>query len=274
MAQNLAEKYSSKLDQVFTAESYTDNAVDQDYDFDGVQTVKAYSIETVDFTDYNKTGTGDRYGGNNEVNDVVHTYTVKNDKGFKLVLDAGNRDASANAKRSGEILRAQIAERYVPMVDKNRLAAIAKGATAVNQMVEATADALDDFLSANIYLTECQAPVANRYAAITPIMYKKLKKEIITQSNAPKNNDELLTKGFVGEIDGVKIIVVPTAFMPEKTTMLIWHKKAVLGVNKRKSLKIIKDSETVDGEVICGRVIFETFISEAKKKAVAGVKTK
>lgn len=34
---NLASKYASKLDQHFAKGSYTDRAVNQDYDFDGVK---------------------------------------------------------------------------------------------------------------------------------------------------------------------------------------------------------------------------------------------
>lgn len=37
MSVNLASKYSSKLDQLFAKGSYTDNAVNQNYDFDGVK---------------------------------------------------------------------------------------------------------------------------------------------------------------------------------------------------------------------------------------------
>ena len=36
---NLASKYSSKLDQLFAKGSYTDQAVNQKYDFDGVRTI-------------------------------------------------------------------------------------------------------------------------------------------------------------------------------------------------------------------------------------------
>lgn len=34
---NLASKYASKLDKHFAKGSYTDRAVNQDYDFDGVK---------------------------------------------------------------------------------------------------------------------------------------------------------------------------------------------------------------------------------------------
>ena len=36
MAVNLAEKYASQLDQIWTHASYTDNWINKKYDFDGV----------------------------------------------------------------------------------------------------------------------------------------------------------------------------------------------------------------------------------------------
>ena len=37
MTVNLAQKYSGKLDQLFAKGSYTDAAVNQNYEFDGVK---------------------------------------------------------------------------------------------------------------------------------------------------------------------------------------------------------------------------------------------
>ena len=47
MAVNLATKYASKLDQLFTAGSYTDRYVNKKYDFTGAKTVEVYTVTTV-----------------------------------------------------------------------------------------------------------------------------------------------------------------------------------------------------------------------------------
>ena len=73
---NLATKYSSKLDQLFTAGSYTDRYVNKKYDFTGAKTVEVYTVTTVTPGDYDRTATGDRFGGNNELQDVVTPYTI------------------------------------------------------------------------------------------------------------------------------------------------------------------------------------------------------
>ena len=83
MAVNLATKYASQLDQIWTHASYTDNWINKKYDFDGVKSVKVYTVTTVDPSDYSRTSTGDRYGGNYELQDTIATYTLANDKSFK-----------------------------------------------------------------------------------------------------------------------------------------------------------------------------------------------
>ena len=271
MSVNLASKYASKLDQLFAKGSYTDAAVNQNYDFDGVRTVNVYTVTTTDLVDYNRESTGDRFGGNNEVQDTVATYTLANDKAFKLVIDRGNYEQQALAKKAGEVLRAQMDERVIPVIDADRIAAGAAGATAVSHAVAAGDNVYEDFMKAVAYLDEAKAPVAGRYAFITPQMYVAIKSKIVSTVNANAYNDKLLPRGFVGELDGVNIIVVPASYFPANTKCVIWHKDALLGAKQIMKTRIITDSELVDGTVLTGRFIFDSFVLDGKKKAVASI---
>ena len=268
---NLASKYSSKLDQLFAKGSYTDQAVNQKYDFDGVRTINVYTVTTTDLVDYDRTSTGDRFGGNNEVQDTVATYTLENDKAFKLVIDRGNYEQQALAKKAGEVLRAQMDERVIPAIDADRIAAGAAAAVATSQAVAAGADVYADFMKANAFLDEAKAPIANRFAFVTPQMYVAIKSKIVSTVNANAYNDKLLPRGFVGELDGVNIVVVPASYFPANTKCVIWHKDALLGAKQIIKTRIITDSELVDGTVLTGRFIFDSFALEAKKKAIASI---
>lgn len=268
---NLASKYSSKLDQLFAKGSYTDQAVNQKYDFDGVRTINVYTVATTDLVDYDRTSTGDRFGGNNEVQDTVATYTLENDKAFKLVIDRGNYEQQALAKKAGEVLRAQMDERVIPAIDADRIAAGAAAAVATSQAVAAGADVYADFMKANAFLDEAKAPIANRFAFVTPQMYVAIKSKIVSTVNANAYNDKLLPRGFVGELDGVNIVVVPASYFPANTKCVIWHKDALLGAKQIIKTRIITDSELVDGTVLTGRFIFDSFALEAKKKAIASI---
>lgn len=271
MSVNLAAKYASKLDQLFAKGSYTDQAVNKNYDFDGVRTVNVYTVTTTPLVDYNREETGDRFGGNNEIQDTVASYTLTKDKAFKLCIDRGNYEQQALAKKAGEVLRAEMDEQVIPTIDADRIAAGAAAATATSQAVSATSDVYEDFMNANAYLDEAKAPVSNRFAFITPRMYVAIKSKIVSTVNANAYNDKLLPRGFVGELDGVNIVVVPASYFPTNVKCVIWHKDALLGAKQIMKTRVITDSELVDGSVLTGRFIFGSFALNAKKKAIASI---
>jgi len=268
---NLATKYASQLDQIWTHASYTDNWINKKYDFDGVDTVKVYTVTTVAPSDYNRSGTGDRFGGNAELQDTVATYQITKDKSFKIAIDRGNYEQQMRAKKAGEVMKYEMNEQIIPMIDKDRLATVAAGAIAVSQAYTITTDAYQDTLKLNEYLDECKAPLEGRVLWVTPAEYNKIKTAITTEILASGYNDKLVGKGFVGELDGVPVVKVPTSYFPAGFKCLIWHRDAVLGVQQIKNTRIITDSELVDGSILLGRFIYDTFVLNGKKKGVAAV---
>lgn len=271
MTVNLATKYSSVLDQVFAHGSYTEKFVNNKYDFTGAKTVEVYTVTTVAPSDYDREETGDRFGGNNELQDTIKAYTIANDKAFKITIDRGNYIQGALAKKAGEVMKAEMNEQVIPMIDADRLATVAAGATAVSQAITAGADAYADILTAQAYLDETKAPLEGRVIMVTPDYYNTIKAKIVTTMFASGYNDKLVGKGFVGELDGVPVVKVPSSYFPAGTLACVWHKDALLGVKQIQTTKIKTDSELVDGSILMGRFIFDTFVLEAKKKAVASI---
>ena len=268
---NLATKYSSKLDQIWTHASYTDAWINKKYDFDGVATVKVYTATSVDPTDYNRASTGDRYGGNNELQDTIATYTLTKDKGFKIAIDRGNFEQGMRAKKAGEVMRIEMNEKIIPMIDMDRLATAAAGATAVSQAITMGTDFYQDVMKANEYLDECKAPLEGRVLFVTPAGYTKIKTAITTTVLATEYNNKLVGKGFVGELDGVPVVKVPTSYFPAGVMAILVHRDALLGVRQITETRIITDSELVSGSVLVGRFIFGSFILSAKKNGVASI---
>lgn len=273
MTVHLAEKYSSKMDLAFAHGSYTDNFVNKDYDFDGVQTINVYTPTTVATSNYNRSATGDRFGGNNELQDTVATYQLANDKCFKITIDRGNYLQGALAKKAGQVLRAEMDEQVIPEIDADRIATGAAAATANSQAVTYTTakGAYKSVLDAQAFLDEDKAPTADRVIFVTPAFYNLIKADITTGVYANGYNDKLVPRGFVGELDGMAVIKVPTSYFPTKTYAVLWQKKALLGANQIKKTDIIEDSELVDGAVLTGRFIYDAFALEAKKKSIASI---
>jgi hypothetical protein len=271
MAVNLAIKYAPQLDQQFTHASYTDNWINKKYDFDGVDTVKVYTVTTVAPTNYNRAGTGDRFGGNAELQDTIATYQITNDKSFKIAIDRGNYEQGMRAKKAGEVMRYEMNEQIIPMIDKDRLATATAGAIAVTQYVTPTTDAYQDTLKLNEYLDECKAPLEGRVLWVTPAEYNLVKTAITTNILASGYNDKLVGKGFVGELDGVPVVKVPTSYFPTGVKAILCHRDALLGVRQVTETRIITDSEFVSGSILLGRFIFGSFILKGKEKGVAAI---
>lgn len=271
MAVNLAQKYSSVLDQVFTAGSYTDKYVNKKYDFDGVQTINVYTVTTVEPSDYKRSDTGDRFGGNNELQNIVTPYTLKNDKGFKLVIDRGNYEQTALAEKAGAVMKAEMEERVIPMIDADRLKAAATGATAVSQAITAGTNAYTDILKAEAFLDEDKAPVEGRVLFVTPGYYNTIKEYITTTMHADTYSSKLISRGYVGELDGIPVVKVPTSYFPAKTNAVLWHRDALLGAKQITNTRIKTDSEFVDGTLLLGRFIYGSFVLNGKKKSVASI---
>lgn len=271
MAVNLAQKYSSVLDQVFTAGSYTDKYVNKKYDFDGVQTINVYTVTTVEPSDYKRSDTGDRFGGNNELQNIVTPYQLKNDKSFKLVIDRGNYEQTALAEKAGAVMKAEMEERVIPMIDADRLKAAATGATAVSQAITAGNNAYTDILKAEAFLDEDKAPVEGRVLFVTPGYYNTIKEYITTTMHADTYSSKLISRGYVGELDGIPVVKVPTSYFPTKTNAVLWHRDALLGAKQIMNTRIKTDSELVDGTLLMGRFIYGSFVLNGKKKSVASI---
>lgn len=271
MAVNLALKYESQLDQIWTHASYTDNWINKKYNFDGVDTVKVYTVTSVAPGDYSRTSTGDRFGGNAELQDTIATYQLTKDKSFKIAIDRGNFEQGMRAKKAGEVMRIQMNEQIIPMIDADRLATAAAGATAVSQSVTATSDAYQDTLKLNEYLDECKAPLSGRVLWVTPAEYNLVKTAITTNILASGYNDKLVGKGFVGELDGVPVVKVPTSYFPSGVKAILCHRDSLLGVRQITETRIITDSEFVSGSILLGRFIFGSFVLKGKEKGVAAI---
>jgi hypothetical protein len=78
---NYAEKYSEKVDERFKIGAVTTPAVNNDYDFAGVNAVNVYSVPTTPMNDYALTG-ANRYGTPAELQNSVQTMALTRDRSF------------------------------------------------------------------------------------------------------------------------------------------------------------------------------------------------
>lgn len=270
MAVNLASKYSNKVDERFSLLSLTENiGLNKEYDWSGVKTVTIYSIDTAPMNDYQRTGTS-RYGAPEELGDTKKDYTLTKDRSFTYTIDRGNATEQLMVKKAGSSLARQIKEVVVPEIDTYRLAtwsaaAIANGKTA---SVAITKDnAYVSFLNAQEALDEAKVPVTGRICFATPKFINFIKQDpsFIKASDMAQ---KMLINGQVGEIDGVRIIKVPTSYFPANHDFILIHPSCSASPKKLEDYKTHDNPPGINGWLVEGRVIYDCFVLEAKKDAI------
>ncbi|WP_238473763.1 hypothetical protein [Paenisporosarcina cavernae] len=129
MVVNLASKYEKKVDERFKLKSLTEAAVNHEYDWNGVDTIKVYSVPTVGMNDYVKTGTS-RYGSAAELDNTVQTMLLTRDRSFTFTIDKANEQDTNGTMAAGKALARQVDEVIVPEIDVYRLATMSAAAVA------------------------------------------------------------------------------------------------------------------------------------------------
>lgn len=274
MAVNLAAKYEKKVDERFKLKSLTQSAINTDYDWTGVDTIKVYSIPTVGMNDYVKSGVN-RYGAAAELDNTVQTMVLTRDRSFTFTIDKGNTQDTQGVMEAGKALARQIDEVIVPEIDVYRLAtmsaaAVANGHTATVAVTKA--NAYESILTGTEKLDDKKVPQGGRLLFVTPGFYNliKLSPEFIKSTEIAQ---KMLINGQVGEIDGMKVIKVPSSYMPANTPFLIAHSVATVGAQKLEDYKIHDNPPGINGKLVEGRKRYDAFVLENKKNALYVHKT-
>ncbi|RFU70335.1 N4-gp56 family major capsid protein [Peribacillus saganii] len=274
MAVNLASKYEKKVDERFKLKSVTQVAVNTDYDWNGVDTIKVYSIPTVGMNNYTKSGTN-RYGTAAELDNTVQTMLLTRDRSFTFTIDKANTQDTGGTMEAGKALARQVDEVIVPEIDIYRLAtmsaaAVANGHTTTGAVTKD--NAYEAILTGTEKLDDDKVPVGGRVLFVTPGFYNlvKLSSDFIKSTDIAQ---KMLINGQVGEIDGMKVIKVPTSYMPANTPFLIAHPVATVGAQKLEDYKIHDNPPGINGKLIEGRKRYDAFVLENKKNALYVHKT-
>lgn len=263
---NYATKYSDLVDEAFRLGSLTNSIVNQQYDWVGVEAVKVYSIPTVAMTNYSLTGTS-RYGEASELENVVQTMTLGQDRSFTFTIDRKSVDDTMGVMAAAAALRRQIDQVVIPEVDAYRLAALVTGAGNQVSTEASKSNAYEVFLAGQELLDEDKAPVRGRIAVVTPAFYNYLKLD----SSFVKASDigqKMLLNGQVGEVDGVPIIKAPSSYFPVGVNYVITNPLCAPSPIKLQDFKIHDNPPGVNGFLIEGRIRYDLFVLNNKADGI------
>lgn len=113
MAINYATKFAGKVDERFTLKSISKAFTNTDYEWNGVDTIKVYSIPTVALTDYTLSGIA-RYGTPADLQNEVQTMLLAKDRSFSIVIDSKSNDDTNGAMAAGKAMSRQMDEVITP----------------------------------------------------------------------------------------------------------------------------------------------------------------
>lgn len=279
MAINLASKYDQKVAERFKLGSKTDGGAGNDYQFSGVKSIKIYSIDTVPLADYTRSGTT-RFGNLTELGDTVQELTMTQDKGFTFSIDAGNAAEQFNIKQANAALKREIDEVITPHIDKYRLQAWADGqglstgfaVLSSNDGTLTKANIVEAIFNGGAKMSDEKVPNVNRTLYIPELTFVKFKLADVVMG-ADGVAAENIRKGYRGTIDGMQVVTVPASLFPTGVNFIIKHKGATVDPFKLKNYRVHKNPMGVDGDVVEGRILFDSFVLDAKCKGIYVSKT-
>lgn len=276
MAINLATKFSPKVSHIMKHGRKTKSATNQDWDWDGVDTVKVYTLTDPTMNDYNPNG-ANRYGNPTEVEDTLQTWQLTRDRSWTKTIDKSNYQDSMMIRKPAAYLAQATKNVLIPEVDTYILAAIGTaGATAnrddiVGDAATTANNAFTNFLDINADITDNEAPESNRIAFMNAGYYNFLKQGgFVLDSDSGQRK---LDSGVLGTVDGVKVVVVPSNRMPAATDLIITHPSVTVSPEKLVDYTLHKNAPGISGDLLEYRHRYDAFVDTNKVEAVGIHKT-
>ena len=265
---NLHTQYSKEIQTRFVKDSLLGDCLDDNFSFAGVKTVRVSTPVTVPMTDYSRTGTS-RYGVPEEMEDLVQELTLSQDKSFTLTIDKGNNADQNGIKEAGRMLKLQISEQAIPLMDKygfERLSKLA-GKIVGNSTAITRSNVCERITAGTTHMDDCEIPSSDRTLFVPGEIYAKLR--LSDEFHGCEGlMEKSLTKGQVGIYDNMRVVKVPHSRWPQNVNFIIVHKRAACAPVKLNDTKFHQDPPGISGSLLEGRQYYDLFVLAAKCNGV------
>lgn len=266
--QNLAQKYSAKVDERFKLASVTAGLTNQNYEWEGVNSINVYDIDTVPLGNYQLSGTS-RYGSPADLKDNVTNYPVSQDKAFTFVIDKKFEQDQMGVKASGMALRREVDEVITPYLDKFILGTWEANAD-INYSYGVTltkSNAYDEVLKGFGALGNSKVPLTDRVVIGGYKFFKCIRKDDSFLS-ANEIAQGMKLNGQVGQIEGMPVILVPDNYLADTTNFMIVHKSAVVAPIKLIEYQTHINPPGISGILVEGRIRHDAHALKNKKAGI------
>lgn len=277
MSIELATKYGPYTDDLFKAESKISLLTNTDYDWTGAHSVKVWKVSTTKLNDYARNRWEEefeesveslsRYGKLVDLNAQTEEMLVKKDRSFIFNVDKLDKDETNGQVEASSALARELREVVVPEVDTYTYNVMATSAGTKASPVELTKDNIyDAVLAGSEALDDAEVPDTDRVMVVTPSIYSLLKKA--TAFDSTDIGAEMKVKGVVGILDGMAVVKVPAARLPENFGFMIAHPSATVAPVKLEDYGTHEDTPLSSGTIVTGRICYDAFVLENKAKGI------
>ena len=266
---NLASRYLKQVDERFAQESQAMLALSKDYQFKGGKTFMVYSLPVVPMNDYTRSGDR-RYGEPTDLSRSVQNLEVSRDRSFTFIIDKGDKLQSEMVSDAGRALARQIREVVVPEFDTYVFKTLTDSAIAAGNCDNSELDAGNAyaaFLAGMEKLGDNNVPSKGRVAFCSYRFANLLKQDPAFVKYGDASQD-MLTRGVIGEVDGCRIVKVPSNHLPAGTAFIITHAVAAVAPQQLEEYKIHDNPPGISGYLVEGRFIYDCFVLNEKINAV------
>lgn len=271
MSVNLASKFEKKTSDLMVAGAKTSPIVNSNWDWDGVNAIKVYTLSDPTIQDYTPNG-ANRYGDPTEVQDTLQTFTLARDRSFSVTIDNLNLQDTMMVRQPGKYLAQVVKNKMVPEIDTYRIAALfAAGATSgsrddiVADAATTSSNAWTNFTAINADITDHEAPTEGRVALMTSTYYNLLLQSgFVVASEKGQSKTET---GDLGNVDGVKVVIVPSNRMPSNCDLIITHPSVLVAPEKLRDYTIHKNPPGINGYQIDYRHRYDAFVDANRLNA-------
>ena len=280
MAIELVTKFKGYVDEQFSTESKKSMLTNQDFDWTGAHTIKVYKALTAKMGDYDRDGSTlgvdeeskkvkiSRYGLFQGLDATTEEFTLKKDRSFSIVTDALDEDETKGVLGSAAVLGRQVREVVIPEVDTYTYGVMCANAGHKPAAVALTAENIySEILKGSEALDNAEAPETGRALVLTPATYTLLKKcpDVAMETDI---GNELRLLGVLAILDGCKVIKVPANRLPADFGFMIAHPCATVAPTKLEQYNVHRNPPGISGYLLEGRVCYDAFVLDNKKKGI------
>ena len=272
MAIELVTKFAPYTDEIFHKESKKSLLTNNDFEWTGAHTVKVFKVTTSGMNDFGRNGPAvgnwSRYGAVGSLDATTEEMTLTKDRSFTFAIDKLDRDETLQQVAAASALARQQRVVVVPEVDSYVYGVMCTKAGTKAEAVELTKDNIyTEVLKGSEALDNALVPDTGRVLVVTPAVYTlmKLAPDIIMDSDI---GQDMRIKGVISMLDGLAVVRVPAARLPEKFGFMVAHPCATVAPTKLEDYNVHENPPGISGSLVEGRICYDAFVLDNKAKAI------